>query len=65
MDRGVTVLVEPVLTDVGQRVAQRVIARVELIAGSASVQRYLVRLLDDIGAGEDAAGRNPPWVKAS
>ena len=58
-DRGVTVLVETVFIDVGQDVAELVVARVECWPGRAAVQRHLVRLLDLLGTGEDAAGRDP------
>jgi hypothetical protein len=56
---GVGVLRQSLVVDVGQVVAELVVAPVERLAGGTAVQRDLVRLLDDLCAGEDPAGRNP------
>jgi hypothetical protein len=56
---GVGVLRQSLVVDVGQVVAELVVAPVERHAGGTAVQCNLVRLLDDLGAGEDPAGRNP------
>jgi hypothetical protein len=56
---GVGVLRQSLVVDVGQVVAELVVAPVERHAGGTAAQRDLVRLLDDLCAGEDPAGRNP------
>ena len=59
MNGGVAVLVEARLADVVQRVLELVVEPVERDAGGAAVERDLVLLLLHLGAGEDAAGRDP------